>query len=186
MSALQKSAPTFTPADIAAVAGVPVSLQREWRRQEILPKKDDRGWTRITLDELARIFVLKRIADSGFTLKQAQLASYQAVKPMLAALEQQASSPESDVAAFLKNVLVSANKEKGRGKRPAKKPAESRFLILSQEGDGPSGPLHILPVATLAEVPDNLIVWTALDHRRAAEHFAKAVLERRGPDRQAD
>lgn len=72
----------FTPAEVAAITGVSVSLQRDWRRREILPERKKEGWTRFTLTDVIEIRVLKFFADAGFSVKDVREYSSMAVLPV--------------------------------------------------------------------------------------------------------
>ncbi|BCG98802.1 hypothetical protein MesoLj131b_08020 [Mesorhizobium sp. 131-2-5] len=173
----------FTPSDIEAVTGVSTGLQREWRRQKILPKKTDRGWTRIGLPELVGIFVLKKLADSGFPLREAQVAAGQAVEPVLNSIR----SLSPDLAEWAKDV---SNQPDSAGQEfndlwanVQQKLDRAAFLVFSREDKrNESGPVHIIPISTLSELPDNLIMWTALDHKLAAQTIVDEVRKRAPAD----
>ncbi|MES0171898.1 hypothetical protein [Mesorhizobium sp. M0006] len=188
----------FSPSDIELVSGVSTGLQREWRRQEILPRKSDRGWTRASFEELVLIFVLKKLADAGFPLREAHAAATEAVAPVMGYVTQlvlegrdnwfQSKFLGEDKWSKHKNQVAVARGEFSSKKLPGasiksdsddKKLRNAAYLIFPRpvklaEGD----PVHIIPVANLSEVPDNLITWTALDNRRAAETIVLAVRKR--------
>jgi hypothetical protein len=60
----------FTPAEAERITGVSVTLQRDWRRREIMPKRE--GHARFDLRDLADMFALKCLFDAGIWLEQAK------------------------------------------------------------------------------------------------------------------
>ncbi|MER9029642.1 hypothetical protein [Mesorhizobium sp. M0674] len=191
----------FSPSDIELVSGVSTGLQREWRRQEILPRKSDRGWTRATFEELVLIFVLKKLADAGFPLREAHAAATEAVAPVMGYVAQLVLEGRDN---WFQSKLVEENKWSkyenptavARGEFSSKKPLVASIRSLSDDKklrnaaylifprpDKPDegNPVHIIPVANLSEVPDDLITWTTLDNRRAAETIVSAVRKRLAP-----
>ena len=54
---------TYTPSEAAKISGVNVALQRDWRRREILPRRD--GHARYTPFELAELMALSALAVQG-------------------------------------------------------------------------------------------------------------------------
>lgn len=53
----------FTPAEAERITGVSTALQRDWRRRNLLPSMS--GHARFDVFELARMAVLKHLADRG-------------------------------------------------------------------------------------------------------------------------
>ncbi|WP_036286405.1 MerR family transcriptional regulator [Methylosinus sp. PW1] len=60
----------FTPSEAEHITGVSVALQRDWRRREIMPKRD--GHARFDLHDLADMLTLKMCSDAGMSLESAK------------------------------------------------------------------------------------------------------------------
>ena len=60
----------FTPAEAAAITGVTVETQREWRRRGFMPKHEA-GWHRFTLREVCRLRLLRELTDFGLPATRA-------------------------------------------------------------------------------------------------------------------
>lgn len=65
-----KTLSVFTPSEAEAITGVSVALQRDWRRREIIPKRD--GHARFDLHDLADLITLKMCSDAGMSLEKAK------------------------------------------------------------------------------------------------------------------
>lgn len=69
----------FDPSDLAKHAGVPVDMQRDWRRRGILPSEDlpgfcirqSNGRWRFTFEGLRWVYSIARFAENGFDLVSA-------------------------------------------------------------------------------------------------------------------
>lgn len=166
---------SFTPSEVAAIAGVSVGLQREWRRHNILPKKDDRGWTRVEFGELVRIYALKLLAESGLPLREASSASGQAAEPLLSRLAE--DSREANFWRLCQ--LATLARSEGRSEPVKTKrhaaPYTHRYSIVWQEQHGDTSRVNVKPAKRLDEVPEHIVVWSVIDNYRAAARFAHAA-----------
>lgn len=59
----------FTPKEAAEASGVSTTLQRDWRRREILQAGSDAGWARFSLNDVIRMAVLNRCSQFGLSVK---------------------------------------------------------------------------------------------------------------------
>lgn len=76
----------FSPSEAAAITGVSVDLQRDWRRRGLLPENKLGKWTRFDLKHIIEMFVMKVFSDAGFAVSNvAEIASL-AILPTLARL----------------------------------------------------------------------------------------------------
>lgn len=80
---LSVSSREFSPSEVAAITGVSVSLQRDWRRREILPERKSDGWSRFSLEDVALIYALGFFTAAGFYVKDAKPWASMAVLPVL-------------------------------------------------------------------------------------------------------
>ncbi len=62
---------------------------------------------------------------------------------------------------------------------PASDTPSPDLLIFWPEPDRRVDVVQVKSVNTLSEIPQNLVTWTALDTRLAADHIAKAITELR-------
>lgn len=80
---LSVSSREFSPAEVAAITGVSVTLQRDWRRREILPDRKSEGWSRFDPADVALIYALGFFTAAGFYVKDAKPWASMAVLPVL-------------------------------------------------------------------------------------------------------
>lgn len=76
----------FSPSEAAAITGVSVDLQRDWRRRELLPENEGGKWTRFRLDHVIQMSVMKVFADAGFSVSYVAKFASMAILPTLALL----------------------------------------------------------------------------------------------------
>lgn len=78
----------FSPSEAAAITGVSVDLQRDWRRRGLLPENKQGKWTRFDLKHIIEMFVMKVFSDAGFSVSSvAEIASL-AILPTLRRLHE--------------------------------------------------------------------------------------------------
>lgn len=78
----------FTPGEAERITGVSTALQRDWRRRGIITSKEDGSWTRWTLDDLARLAVMKLFTQAGVDVSKIGTAAAMAIMPVLDAIGQ--------------------------------------------------------------------------------------------------
>lgn len=76
----------FTPSEAAAISGVSPTLQRDWRRREILRGNSDGRWTRWTLTDVIRLSVMKLFSEAGMDVSNTTIVAQMAIFPTLAEL----------------------------------------------------------------------------------------------------
>jgi hypothetical protein len=190
----------FAPAEIEKIADVSTGLQREWRRQNILPKNETGGWTRAPLKEVTKIAITKMMADLGVPLKKARDTADQVVNGVLAELvsrpgavkinfppmsEAKRDKIASDVwqriicelAPGDKDLILDALPKSGWDNAVASnvwKTAldSARYWTLGSRQDVAG---HIIPVKSLESLPANLAAVTLFDNRRAADIIFRRV-----------
>lgn len=74
----------FSPSEAAAITGVSVDLQRDWRRRGLLPENKEGKWTRFNLDHIIEMSVMKVFADAGFSVSYVAECASMAILPTLA------------------------------------------------------------------------------------------------------
>lgn len=77
----------FTPAQAAHITGVSATLQRDWRRRGLLPKKDDARRTKFTLEDLIVMAAMRNLSDAGVIIKYTDDISRHTVKIAIAYIE---------------------------------------------------------------------------------------------------
>lgn len=78
----------FSPSEAAAITGVSVDLQRDWRRRGLLPENKEGKWTRFDLKHIIEMFVMKVFSGAGFSVSSvAEIASL-AILPTLQRLHE--------------------------------------------------------------------------------------------------
>lgn len=60
----------YSPAEVAKITGVSTTLQRDWRRREILLGREKPGWSRFGFHDIVEIFILKWFSAAGSFVKQ--------------------------------------------------------------------------------------------------------------------
>jgi hypothetical protein len=58
---------SFTPSQAAAITGVSVDSQRDWRRRMFLPGNPG-GWTRYSLRDLCRLRLMRALVECGLPI----------------------------------------------------------------------------------------------------------------------
>ncbi|WP_324133673.1 MerR family transcriptional regulator [Bosea sp. (in: a-proteobacteria)] len=74
----------FSPSEAAAITGVSVDQQRDWRRRDLLPANVKGKWTRFTLNQIIEMSVMKTFSDAGFAVSSVTTCACMAVLPSLA------------------------------------------------------------------------------------------------------
>lgn len=78
----------YTPKEAAEASGVSTTLQRDWRRREIIQPSSNAGWARFSLDDVIRMAVLNRCSMYGLSVKfAAKWIAPIAILPVYEALE---------------------------------------------------------------------------------------------------
>lgn len=77
----------FTPAETAVITGVSVTLQRDWRRRGILPERQADGWSKFSLNDVIKLYVLKFFSDAHFSVKELFDVAPIAILPVHTALQ---------------------------------------------------------------------------------------------------
>lgn len=76
----------FSPKEAEKITGVSTTLQRDWRRREILPQKREAGWAKFGLSDLIEMMVIKSFSEAGFSVQAAREISSLSVLPSLRAI----------------------------------------------------------------------------------------------------
>lgn len=74
----------FSPSEAAAITGVSVDLQRDWRRRGLLPENKDGKWTRFGLKHIIEMLVMKAFSEAGFAVSSVTDCAQMAILPSLA------------------------------------------------------------------------------------------------------
>lgn len=74
----------FSPAEAAAITGVSVDQQRDWRRRGILPENKEGKWTRFDLKHIIEMSVMKAFSEAGFSVSYVAQFASMAILPSLA------------------------------------------------------------------------------------------------------
>lgn len=82
----------FQAQEASDISGVSPTLQRDWRRRELLPERQNEGRMRFTLHQIIELAVMKRLSDAGMSVKSTKALAWQAVVSVQMALE---SMPEA-------------------------------------------------------------------------------------------
>ena len=124
----------FSPAEVAQVTGVNVTLQRDWRRRKILPERKTEGWSRCSLSDLIEIHVLNFFARAGFFVKDMREYSSMAILPIIVSLKDMPGTvvfegdPISD--RLKESILFSIESDAGAA-------ARARYLVIAHGDDIP-------------------------------------------------
>ncbi|MGE0181983.1 MAG: MerR family transcriptional regulator [Parvularculaceae bacterium] len=158
----------YTPKEAAEASGVSTTLQRDWRRREVIQPSSSAGWARFGLDDVIRMAVLNRCSAYGLSVKfAAKWIAPIALLPVYEALEGFEGAIGGDVT-------------------PAREPAEDsnhefgRYIasIVTADDDAPM----VTRVHKLAQLEGftaeyNAAVFCVLDcHKLAREIFEKSAL----------
>lgn len=73
----------FSPGEMATIAGVSTTLQRDWRRRGLLSEREAPGWTRWSLQDVIEARMMSFFAAAGFSVKQMRMAAMLASGPVL-------------------------------------------------------------------------------------------------------
>jgi hypothetical protein len=76
----------FSPREAEEVTGVSVTLQRDWRRRNLLPEQKSKGWARFSVSDIIEMIVMKSFSDSGFSVQSAREFSRNIVMPTMKVL----------------------------------------------------------------------------------------------------
>lgn len=152
----------FTPSEAEAITGVSVALQRDWRRRELIPSTNDGKWARFTLDDIARLSVMKKLSDFGMSIKgAAEVFSITSVpvNAHLLAMPEAIKLPSGE--------LVSRQLE----------PDDASFIIVSRDA---KGELLLARGLTLSNLSDLLGRWKTtvcliIDCRETAEQIRSKI-----------
>lgn len=73
----------FSPSEAAAITGVSLDLQRDWRRRGFLPENKQGKWTRFSLSDIIQMSTMKTFTDAGFSVSYVSSFSSMSVLPTL-------------------------------------------------------------------------------------------------------
>lgn len=124
----------FSPSEVEFITNASVALQRDWRRRGILPERKSGGWSKFSLDDLIKIYVLKFFSDSGFSVKEVGEFASLAVLPVhtnLLEMPGAVAFEGEEISDRLKE-MIAATAIKDAGVAGA-----SRYLIMAHGDDIP-------------------------------------------------
>jgi hypothetical protein len=64
---------TFTPEQASQLTGVSPDRQRNWRKDGFIPSRAGKGWTRYSIEDLCRLFLLNACVSTNIGLSRAKL-----------------------------------------------------------------------------------------------------------------
>ena len=76
----------FSPAEAAEISGVSVTLQRDWRRRELLPPNTTGRWATFELGDIITMAVMKSFSDAGISIQKTKYLVGLALMPTYEAL----------------------------------------------------------------------------------------------------
>ena len=120
---------TFKPREIERLTGISTSLQRDWRRRGLLPKKGD-GWSNFDTEDLVNLTVAKLAIDRGMAASTALYIAQSAHLALLGFVLQRSTEFAPNVP--LKNRKTLADKITKRSSSRIFK----RFLVVANEPEG--------------------------------------------------
>jgi len=72
---MQKTDPTFTVSEVAAIVGKPVETIKTWRKKHYFPIEERGGWRRFTLKELFGVMVFAEVSSSTVSYQFASMGA---------------------------------------------------------------------------------------------------------------
>jgi len=132
----------FSPAEAAAITGVSVNMQRDWRRRGLLPENTEGKWTRFDLKHIIEMSVMKAFSDAGFSVSYVAEFASMAIMPSLAIANMLPGAVAFEGAPIddeMKDrVLLGSVRRKGPGINETADQIGGRYLVIVKDsGDKP-------------------------------------------------